>query len=301
MASLIAFDGARQRPWPAWLVLGLLLAACVWLAVRLLATLLSGAGSDGAAPDDGAAGAGLAPAAPLESLSGWHLFGNALVAGDPSLRAASAPQTGEALVLVGVLAGTDPAAGVALVADASGGQRAYRVGAELPGGSRLRAVLPDRILLERNGVEEALALLRPQGAAPGPAPAGADPAAGLDRMPALLGVVPQAGVAAGGEVDWQAVQRQIAVDPAELARQVQVLPVFENGEMAGVRLSGGAAAPLVERLGLRPDDIVTAVNGIDVRDPARAQEILASVRDAGRVSVTLRRDGNTQTLNVDLK
>ncbi|MDZ3824179.1 MAG: PDZ domain-containing protein, partial [Pseudoxanthomonas sp.] len=125
--------------------------------------------------------------------------------------------------------------------------------------------------------------------------------AGVDRMPALLGVVPQAGIAAGGEVDWQAVQRQIAVDPAELARQVQVLPVFENGRIAGVRLSGGAAAPLVERLGLRPDDIVTAVNGIDVRDPARAQEILASVRDAGRVSVTLRRDGNTQTLNVDLK
>ncbi len=299
MASVIAFHGGRHRPWPALLALAGLALACAWLAVRLLATALSwpAAGEQARTTDPASAPDLVAPA---ESLSGWHLFGSAFGDGDPLRRAASAPETDQALVLVGVLAELDPAAGVALIADASGGQGAYRVGTALPGGSRLRAVLPDRVLIERNGVEEALSLLRPQGGGPVPAPV-PDGGAGVDRMPALLGVVPQAGIAAGGEVDWQAVQRQIAVDPAELARQVQVLPVFENGRIAGVRLSGGAAAPLVERLGLRPDDIVTAVNGIDVRDPARAQEILASVRDAGRVSVTLRRDGNTQTLNVDLK
>lgn len=296
---MIAFDGGRHRPWPALLALALPALACLWLAVRLLATVLSWPAAGDAAPGTAPA-TGPDLATPAESLSGWHLFGSAFGEGDPSRRAASAPETDQALVLVGVLAELDPAAGVALIADASGGQGAYRVGTGLPGGSRLRAVLPDRVLIERNGVEESLSLLRPQGASPGLAPATGD-AADLDRMPALLGVVPQAGVAAGGEVDWQAVQRQIAIDPAELARQVQVLPVFENGQIAGVRLSGGAAAPLVERLGLRPDDIVTAVNGIDVRDPARAQEILASVRDAGRVSVTLRRDGRSQTLNVDLK
>ncbi|MBX3724825.1 MAG: type II secretion system protein GspC [Xanthomonadales bacterium] len=301
MASVIAFDGGPHRPWPALLAVALLAIACLWLTIRLLATALSGPGAgDGSHALAPVAGPGSAAAA--ETLSGWHLFGSAFGGGDPSSRAAQAPETEQALVLVGVLAEGDPGAGVALVADAAGGQAYYRVGAELPGGSRLRAVLPDRVLLERNGVEESLSLLRPQGAAPGlPAAARTGEQAALDRMPALLGVVPQAGMAAGGEVDWQAVQRQIAVDPAELARQVQVLPVIENGQIAGVRLSGGAAAPLVQRLGLQPDDIVTAVNGIDVRDPARAQEILASVRDAGRVSVTLRRDGRSQTLNVDLK
>lgn len=297
---MIGFDGGRHRPWPALLALALLALACAWLAVRLLATVLSSWSAAGDEVRAVAAATGPDLSAPAESLSGWHLFGNAFGEGDPSRRAASAPETDQALVLVGVLAELDPAAGVALIADAAGGQGAYRVGTGLPGGSRLRAVLPDRVLIERNGVEESLSLLRPQGAGQAPAPASGDGAV-PDRMPALLGVVPQAGVAAGGEVDWQAVQRQIAVDPAELARQVQVLPVFENGQIAGVRLSGGAAAPLIERLGLRPDDIVTAVNGIDVRDPARAQEILASVRDAGRVSVTLRRDGRSQTLNVDLK
>ena len=76
-----------------------------------------------------------------------------------------------------------------------------------------------------------------------------------------------------------------------LARSVRVLPVIENGSIVGMRLGGGAQSPLVARLGLGPDDIVTAVNGISVRDVGRAQQILASVRDADRVSVTVRRNG----------
>jgi general secretion pathway protein C len=77
--------------------------------------------------------------------------------------------------------------------------------------------------------------------------------------------------------------------------------VIENGSIVGMRLSGGSASPLMSRLGLQPDDIVTAVNGISVRDVGRAQQILASVRDADRVSVTIRRGGQEQTLNIALK
>jgi len=40
-----------------------------------------------------------------------------------------------------------------------------------------------------------------------------------------------------------------------------------NGKMTGVRLSGGPEA-LVAKLGLKPDDVVTSVNGMPLDSPA---------------------------------
>lgn len=296
-------EASRDSRALALLTVALLALVCLWLLVRLAATLLD----RGATTSPG----GLRPvpadilAAPAESLAGWHLFGNAAPVADPRRPAGNAPETDQPLSLVGVLAEQDPALGVAFIADAGGSQSAYRVGAELPGGSRLRAVHGDHVVLDRGGSTESLSLARRDGAGSAVA-AGAGPAASATASdpaaviaPSIAPIVPE--IAGSGSVDWAEVQRQIEVDPAELARQVRVMPVMEGGAVIGMRLSGGSAAPLIARAGLQPDDIVTAVNGISVRDVGRAQQILASVREADRVSITVRRDGREQTLNVDLK
>jgi general secretion pathway protein C len=275
-------------------VLAALLLLCIWMLVRLAATLLGAL-----APEPSGQVAVLPPslAAPDESVAGWHVFGSALAPVDPRSQVDLAPETDQAIVLHGVVAESDPALGVAFVAEAGAEQAAYRVGTQLPGGSRLLGVFPDRILLQRGGKEESLLLQAPeQAAAPGAAAA-----AGTAIAPgfAMAPIAPQLG--ANVDMNWQAVQRQMQEDPAALAQQVRVLPVLENGAVVGMRLSGGAASALVARAGLLPDDIVTAVNGISVRDVGRAQQIMASVRSADRVSVTVRRDGKEQTINVDLR
>ena len=270
---------------------------CAWLAVKVLMTLLGA----GASESDGRATVSTAPAltAPRESLARWHLFGNALAPIDTRAAAANAPETALDLTLVGVLAEADPVAGIAMIAERSGAQAFYHVGAALPGGARLKGVYTDHVLIVHNGRDETLRLPREAESAqirsPSPSPSNASASASAS--------MPGAGVAVAGleTVDWQAVQRQIQGDPAELARQVRVLPVIENGQMVGVRLGGGAQAPLLAKLGLRPDDVVTAVNGISVRDTGRAQQVIAAVRDAQQVSVTVRRDGREETLNVSLK
>ena len=288
-------QGPQGERGPVLVVVVVLAALCLWLAIRLLATLLDHGSAADPADLPAADPALLAPA--QESLAGWHLFGSAVGANDPRQPAAQAPETDQALVLVGVLALDDPGTGIAMIADDSGDQRPYRVGQALPGGSALRGVFADRVLLDRGGREETLRLRQPETpAADGGAAAPGAPAAPM-AMIAPGGPV----IASAASVDWNDVRKQLETDPEQLARQVRVLPVIEGGTVVGMRLSGGAAAPLIARAGLRPDDVVTAVNGISVRDVGRAQQILASVRSADRVSVTVRRDGQEQTMNVDLR
>lgn len=284
---------AHSMELPRWappLVVALAGALCLWLALRLLMTLL-------AAGDAPVASGGATPmldpsSVPAPTLAQWHLFGSALPSQD-ARSAASAPETTLDLRLTGILADADPVAGIALIADGGGQQAAYKAGDVLPGGARLKGVYVDHVLLVSNGRDETLRLPR-ELANEGPART-----AGTAAAPGGLPVAP-VNVAGLETVDWQAVQRQAQGDPAALARHINILPVIENGAVVGMRL-GGAQSAMLSRIGLRPDDVVTAVNGISVKDVGRARQVIEAVRDADRVSVTVRRNGREETLDVSLR
>ncbi|MDC8013702.1 type II secretion system protein GspC [Tahibacter soli] len=288
---------------------------CAWLAVRTLWVALP-RGDDLAAAPPMAAAAETALRATV-SVSKWHLFGNA----GPSVHdlARAAPATQLQLILRGTLAEAEPREGMAVIADPTAGERAYRVGDALPGGATLDAVYPDRVVLLHEGVQETLALpfdhpspaigsappqpggnpgapRLPAGVNPG-APAPATPPGSVGQITPMF-VPPQM---AQGAVDFSKVQQQLALDPAALARQVNAQPVLENGRMVGVRLSGGPGAAMVASLGLQPNDVVTAVNNVPIDSPARVQQVMSSVQSASRVTVTVLRDGKPVTLSVNVK
>lgn len=87
-------------------------------------------------------------------------------------------------------------------------------------------------------------------------------------------------------------------DVQELAKQVQVFPVFANGRMQGVRLGAGRDSDLLSRAGLRPTDIVTSVNGIPLDGPARQMELLSALRDARSLQVEVQRDGKPVKIRI---
>lgn len=278
---------------------------CAWLLIRLLATVGDAFSTTPDLQASLARSEAAWTAAQTESLARWHLFGHVLP-GIDARSAVDAPDTGLDLLLVGTLADRDPAAGIAIIAGADGHQSAYRADAQLPGGARLRAIHEDHVILLHNGRDERLRLPREyahqrpgaeQGAALAPGTSSGPGASSASASPAISSVA----VAGLEAVDWTAVQRQMQVDPTELARQIRILPVFEQGQMVGVRLSGGANTPLLTRLGLRPDDVVTAINGVTVLDTGRAHQVLSTVANAERASVTVRRDGREETLNVSLR
>jgi general secretion pathway protein C len=275
----------------------------LWIAVKLLWLLLgSGSGIDTA---PALLTSSATPAAPSVSIAKWHLFGNGEVFREV---ARNAPKTQLRLSLHGTLAETDPKTGMAMIADDTGAERAYRVGDILPGGATLDEIYPDRVILLHEGASETLALPVDQpGAPPNPnfsAPATASAGGntpprtqpGVALPPGLL-YTPPIGT---GQVDMSRLQQQLGVDPASLARQVTALPVMVNGKMTGVRLSGGPEA-LIAKLGLKPDDVVTSVNGMALDSPARLPQLVESLKNAARVEATVLRDGKPVTVSVNLK
>ena len=107
---------------------------------------------------------------------------------------------------------------------------------------------------------------------------------------------------ANGAVDWKKAMRDVQVDPAKLAQQVHIDPVIENGRIAGARLSGsGDVGVLMNRAGLKPSDVVTAINGKPVSSITTDTNFMDNLKNTSSLQVTVLRDGKPATLTVSLR
>ncbi len=240
------------------------------------------------APRPGSIGAGVGSALTpgrkgssldIGSLVNAHLFGAPPATG-ASGDGAQAPATNLALVLAGVLAGDDPNHGLAILGESAASAKVYTVGQNVPGGARLHAVYDDRVILDRNGAFESLLL--PRGSAGhgkgAPIVAAAAPAANpIDTM-----------------------RRVISDNPNAVSEILRPTPVFVNGKQQGFRLYPGRNRAAFSHLGLQSGDLVTAVNGTPLDDPARGNEILSTLSSATEAHVTITRNGRSQDLVLNL-
>lgn len=214
-----------------------------------------------------------APPLRTESIVNAHLFGEA-----QSAAASDAPQTSAALVLAGVLAVPDPQKGMAIIGPSAGAAKLYPVGAAVPGGVRLHAVYPDRVLLDRNGVLESLSLPKKLGtAAPAARPLMQSPAQRLQALAQNGG-----GALLGGLIRPQQVR--------------------EGNKIIGYRIfpGGRTGAASFNQLGLRSGDLVTAVNGTPLDDNNRGEEILQTLSSAASATVTVLRNGQSTDISLNL-
>jgi general secretion pathway protein C len=211
------------------------------------------------------------PTLRLATIVNAHLFGLAGVSA-----AGDAPPTTAALVLAGVLADRDPARGQAIIGEKAASAKLYAVGAAIPGGAHLRSVYSDRVLIERNGVLESLLLPHTplKAAPPGPAPA------------------PLLRTAAAGARD----------NATLLAGIMRVQAVFNQGKLDGYRIFPGNSrgTGAFQEMGLRAGDMILAVNGTALDDPARAMEVLQTLSSSGSATVTVSRDGTSQEIALNL-
>jgi general secretion pathway protein C len=243
------------------------LAAVVWRVV---------APEAGMAPVASAPSA--APAGPdLANIVGAHLFGTAAV--EASGDAASAPATSLRLTLAGTIAGQDPAKGWAIIGQTAQDARVYQTGASIPGGATLREVYADRVILERGGRLEALALPRLAGGSAPPAAA----ARSAPSQPSLA----------------QSVQALSSRDPITVSEFIRPQPVFAGGQQKGYRVYPGRNRAQFASVGLMPGDLVTAVNGSPLSDPNSGLETLRGISAGGAVTLTIERNGTEQQLTID--
>jgi len=218
-----------------------------------------------------------APTGPnLAGIVGAHLFGTAAI--EASGDAASAPATSLRLTLAGTIAGQDPARGWAIIGQTAQDAKVYATGASIPGGAKLREVYADRVILERGGRLEALALPRLTGGGSLQAASRSEPA-----RPNLA----------------QSVQALSERDPIAVSEFIRPQPVFAGGQQKGYRVYPGRNRSQFASMGLMPGDLVTAVNGSPLNDPNSGLETLRGISAGGAVTLTIERNGTEQQLTID--
>jgi len=70
-----------------------------------------------------------------------------------------------------------------------------------------------------------------------------------------------------------------------------VQPVFNQGKLAGYRIFPGGAhgTEAFSQLGLKPGDLILAINGTSLDDPTQALAVLQTLSSSGSASVTVSR------------
>ena len=79
---------------------------------------------------------------------------------------------------------------------------------------------------------------------------------------------------------------------------VRLAPESESGVMVDDAVSPGSAA---EEHGIRPGDVIVAVDGVKLKEPRGLIEVLSPMRAGRSIAVTIQRDSQHKTLSPSLK
>jgi general secretion pathway protein C len=276
--------GARSDGWQKLLPLAvsaLLVVLLAWQLVQLAWTLL-GAGPGQVAAVTAPVATAPRPTVDVNSIVSAHLFGEASgpAAGSVDPNAVAATQM--PLVLVGTIAHSDPEKGYAIIGENAAAAKVYAVGKTITGGTKLHAVYPDRAIIDRGGTLEALMLPKKfSGEGMNAAAPALPPGAAPDPM---LG---------------ERLRQLAASNPSAITDILRPQPVFANGQQRGYRVYPGRNRQQFNKLGLLPGDMVTAINGTPLDDPARGMEVLQTMNSAANVTVTVERNGEPVQVNIN--
>ncbi len=261
-------DGPRIATW--------ILAIALGVQAALILTDLARASRGGAGGTVRHA-SGRSRLVDLAAITNAHLFGAA-----PALRqdGANAPQTSMPLVLTGIISGNDPQNGLAILGQNAQTAKVYAVGDNVPGGAKLHSVYNDRVVIDRDGQLESLSLPRQMNAGNAPPPS---TAALQNENPAI-----------------ERMRRMISEQPGLLADILRPQPVMDHNRMNGFRVYPGRNRAAFTRLGLRPGDQVTAINGTPLDDRERGEQILRTLGSSSEARVTLIRQGQQQDLTLNI-
>lgn len=221
-----------------------------------------------------------------------HLFGEYKEEARPVVQQViDAPDTRLNLTLTGILAASENRASRALISQGSADEEPYSVGDAISRGVELRSIFADRVILSRNGSLETLRLDKDK-------PSSFTPATYARPEPQSNGN--ERSITGTEAYQLAEIREQLLADPAKASDYLRVQPARIGGEMRGYRIYPGRNRELFSTAGLRPGDLVTGVNGVELNDPARALQLLGDLSSASELSVTIERGGNQQTINVNL-
>lgn len=259
------------------LILARILAGLVWALVPAPAA---------AAWKPAPAAAGPVERVDIEAINSAQVFGQYQAPAAPGAQEiASAPDTQLALTLLGILANHfDNSASRALIAGGND-EKPYAIGDEIATGVVLKAIFADRVVISRGGRLETLRLDKDK-------PSSAE----------FVQAAPPPGGEGGGNESLASIRQQMLANPAKAQDYIRIQPAPApggSGQM-GYRIYPGRDRSVFNDAGLHPGDVVTAVNGVQLTDPAKSLQLLSELSNASQVSLQVQRGGDTQTININL-
>jgi len=229
-----------------------------------------------------------------------HLYGSAKGLATSSALM-NAPETNLNLTLVGVAAGAKIDSRAIIASGSSGIEKTYSIGATLPDGTQIRTILPDRVILSHNGRFEALRLpvtgtsilaTHMNFGNPPPQKSAGLPFAHRQRF--------QRGIGPPPPPRPSILRHQFRKNPGEASRYIRFRRYVNQGKVRGYRIYPGADPILFQRAGLRPGDIVTAIDGIKLDSPVGAAQALSRLRKPGEaIHLKILRAGRETTLTIN--
>lgn len=200
------------------------------------------------------------------------------------------------LKLTGVAAYEPQEKAIAIINTGGSDEAAFKVGEKIIGQTTLKAVYPDRVILDNNGREEVLEL-----------PETVTPIA--VRQPAVqrqqASNVNQAQASNTGPIDNLpqtpgALRDTLAKNPSMLGRIVSAEPYQENGKLRGYRITPKQNPEILEAQGIVAGDVITRVNNIELNSQKQGVRALRNAVKAQSLEVTILRDGVEIPISISL-
>jgi general secretion pathway protein C len=193
----------------------------------------------------------------------------------PDSVSTSAPKSRLNAQLTGIMASSIASRSLAIIAR-NGQQQSYVIGDVIQGtDARIDNILPDRVLITRQGQQEALYL--DENTANSPA------------APAIT-----------ANQSLPDVRQKLLKNPGQLMDYLTITPVKENNQLKGYRLNPGRDPAIFAQLGLQANDLAISINGLDLRNNVEAMQAMQQLSHQTEMNISVERNGETQDIYVNL-
>lgn len=183
-------------------------------------------------------------------------------------------------------------------------QTIYRVGQSIQDVGELVAIEPSRVLFRSGTQEEWLNLAIIQAGAPaGPHPQvvpAVSPVASAPVKPARTSLAPRTALPRRA-VD-RALLEELVSDPDMFMTEARLQPhVTALGQIVGFRVDGLRRTGVLAKTGLQNEDILSRINGVELRDSELLWNMLKQMQNEQTVRLDVLRSSTPVTLVVDIR
>ncbi|MGR6832630.1 type II secretion system protein GspC [Aliivibrio wodanis] len=201
-----------------------------------------------------------------------------------------APKTRLNLTLAGVVASSNPTLSLAVIAN-RGKQNTYGIDETIDGTrASVKAISVDRIIISNNGRDETLML------------------EGIEytKISTERNSTGSSGTVLGNnrqnsnQDELDLIRKEMAKNPQSVLKYIRLSQVSDNGKITGYRVNPGKDRKLFDSVGLKPGDIATSLNGIDLTDPAAMSSLWKNMSEMTELNLTVQRDGQLHDIFIGL-